>query len=108
MIEEELEYNEVMDYMLNLDKVHPPKPNDRIPDFIWNALWRKLGKFYRDLAMFSLPENYRRKIDRHQPWSAADQVRMEKWAQRVKFFHRYTPERFRYDPKGYRIMKSRS
>ena len=106
MIEEELEYNEVMDYMLNLDKVPPPKPSSKIPDFIWKPLWRRLGKFYRDLALFSLPENYRRKIAAYQPWTAEDQQRMEKWARRVKFFHRHTPERFWYDPKGYRIIKS--
>ena len=105
MIETELEYNEVMHYMLSLD-VHPPvKPSKNIPNFIWRHLWKWLGKMYRDFAMFALPEAYVKKIAEHQPWSEADQKRMEKRAKRIRFFFKCLPERFRYDPKGYAIMR---
>lgn len=106
MIEEELEYNEVMDYMLSLDVRPPVKPNEYIPDFIWNSLWQPLGKRYRDLAMFALPEAYVKKIAEHQPWSEADQQRMEKQAKRIKRLFNLLPERYRYDAKAYAVMKS--
>jgi len=104
MIEEELEYNEVMDYMLSLDAQPPPKPHDKIPDLVWKSLWKQLGKHYRDLAMFALPENYRKKIASHQPWSDADQQRMEKWAKRIKWFYDRLPYKYRYDRAAWRAM----
>lgn len=106
MIEQELEYNEVMGYMLSLDENPPVKPSQRIPDFLWKALWKRLGKVYRDFALFGLPVAYREKIAAHQPWTEADQKRMQKRARRIRFLFRFLPERFRYDPKGYAIMKS--
>ncbi len=105
MIEDELEYNEVMHYMLSLDEHPPVKPNDKIPDFIWKPLWKWLGKMYRDFSMFALPEAYVKKIAEHQPWTEADQKRMEKRARRIRFFFNLLPEKFRYDPKAYAVMK---
>lgn len=105
MIDEVLEYNEVMDYMLSLDVTPPVKPNAYIPDLIWKALFKRVGKFYRDLAMFTLPVNYREKIAEFQPWSQEDEQRIQKWAARFKWMYYHAPQRARYNPKGYRIMK---
>ncbi len=107
MIETELEYNEVMHYMLSLDEHPPVKPNKHIPDFFWKFIWKGLGKSYRDFAMYALPEAYVKKIAEHQPWSEVDQARMEKKARRIRWIFNHLPERWRYDPKGYAIMKSK-
>lgn len=105
MIETELEYNDVMDFILDVNKAPPAKPNAKIPDFVWNFLWPRVSKWYRDYIMFSLPENYRQKISAHQSWSDADQTRMLKKAKRIKFIFNCLPERFRYDPKGWAAMQ---
>ncbi|MCG8314735.1 MAG: DUF2236 domain-containing protein [Pseudomonadales bacterium] len=104
MIEESLEYNHVMDYMLSLDRQPPPKPYAAIPDFAWRSLWKKTGKQYREVILFSLPENYRRKISQHQPWSDADQQRMRRFARRFYWFYRRLPYRYRYERRAWKAM----
>ncbi len=104
MIEQELEYNEVMDFMLSLDRQPPPKPNSLLPDWLWRASWQPLGKQYRDLILFALPDNYRRKIAREQPWGADDQARMENRARRYRAFYRRIPFKYRYTRAAWHAM----
>lgn len=105
MIETELEYNDVIDFILGVDKTPPPRPNDKIPLWLWNAMMKPIGRWYREFIIFSLPENYRNKILAYQVWTDADQKRLEKRAKRIKFIFNLLPERYRYDPKAYAAMQ---
>ena len=108
-IENLLEHNDVMDWMLSLHRITPPPPPGfaRLPDPLWRALWRPVGSFNRRLVLGTLPPAFRAKIaDRH-PWTPEDQRRFDRFARRVRRWVPRLPEPWRTDPDAASILRRR-
>lgn len=108
MIQAELEYNDVIDFILDVDKAAPENPLKYLPEFVWQLIWKPLSRITRDYVMYALPPKYREKISEHQAWSELDQKRMAKKAKRIRFIFKYLPEKFSFDPKGYAAMTAKA
>jgi len=97
MIETELEYGPVVEFMLRNNTTPPAPPALRnAPAWVWKQLWKPLGRASRALTLGSLPPAYRSKIAAHAPWTEQD----ERTAERFRSFVRATvprlPQRLRY------------
>lgn len=104
MIETELEYTPIVDYLLKSGA--PPRPAvlHHLPKSLWQLLWKPLGTASRKLILSSLPASYRQKIAAHQPWSNDDERSMERFRQLVRATIPHLPERLRIIPPARRAM----
>ena len=95
MIETELEYTEVVAFMLKDTTPPPPPLLAHLPAALWRQLWRPLGRMSRTLTLASLPPSYRRKIAAHQPWTEADERTQERFRAFVRSTVPLLPKRLR-------------
>jgi uncharacterized protein (DUF2236 family) len=95
MIEHELEYTKVVDFMLR--DTTPPRPPAlaRMPKALWKQTWKPLGKLSRSLTLASLPPSYRKKIAAHHPWTERDERSQERFRAFVRTVVPRLPERLR-------------
>jgi uncharacterized protein (DUF2236 family) len=96
MIETELEYTPIVEFMLRNSRPPRPPALAKLPEWIWKQAWKPLGKLSHTLVLASLPPAYRAKIAAHQPWTE----REERAQRRLRAFVRNTvpllPRRLRF------------
>jgi len=96
MIETELEYTEVVRFMLR--NTTPPRPPAlaKVPEWLWKQAWKPLGTLSRTLTLASLPPAYRAKIAEHQPWTERDERIQRRFRAVVRNVVPRLPKRLRY------------
>jgi len=109
-IERTLEYNDVMGWILGLERAAPPRPPNlaRVPDVVWPHLWKPIGRIQTKLILGTLPPRFREKIAEHHPWTERDQRRFDRWARRLRTTLSRLPERWRYDAEAWAILSGRA
>jgi uncharacterized protein (DUF2236 family) len=95
MIQTELEYTPVVEFMLRNEQPPAPPPLKNVP-WLWKQLWKPLGKASRALTLASLPPSYRAKIAAHQPWTEADERTQARFQAFVRNTVPLLPERLRF------------
>jgi len=101
MIADTLEYNDVIDSILNL-QAPAPDHFQWLPDIVWRGLWSPVASLNRRLTLATLPPAFRTKISTHHPWTRKDEKWIENFSRRVRAVVSRLPERLRYTPMGYR------
>jgi len=104
-IEKTLEYNPVMDWILRGERVPRPPNLAWLPERAWSLVWRPLARLQRQLILGTLPPAFRAKIAAQQPWTARDQRRFDRFARFVRRAVPRLPERRRYDPEAWSILR---
>jgi len=94
-IDETLEYNEAVDYILRADALAKPKFLSTVSDEAWARIWKPLGAATRKVTMSALHPAFRRKIRHHQPWTARDEAEMRRFQRLVRATVPRLPERLR-------------
>lgn len=104
MIEHELEYTPVVDYLLKGGA--PPRPDllHHLPKTVWKQAWKPLGAASRALILGSLPPAYRHKIAAHHPWTDEDERRLDRFRRLVRATVPRLPERIRISAPARRAM----
>lgn len=95
MIENELEYTEVVRFMLANGTPPRPPALKKMPEAVWKQVWKPLGTLSRTLTIAALPPAYRAKISAEVPWTAADERRQERFRSVVRAVVPRLPERLR-------------
>lgn len=104
MIETELEYTEVVRFMLS--GATPPRPPAlaKLPEALWKRAWKPLGALQRTLTIATLPPAYRTKIAAHVPWTEADERRQERFRAVVRTVAPRLPARLRITKPARAVM----
>lgn len=104
MIETELEYTPVVEFMLR--NTTPPRPPAlaKMPEWLWTQAWKPLGTLSRTLTLASLPPSYRTKIAAHQPWTERDERAQRRWRAFVRNTVPLLPERLRFTSRARSAM----
>jgi uncharacterized protein (DUF2236 family) len=96
MIETELEYTKVVEFMLSATTPPRPPALARMPQWAWKRAWRPLGELQRTLTLASLPPSYRAKIAAHHPWTEGDERRQRRLRAFVRRAVPLLPRRVRF------------
>lgn len=107
MMETTLEYNDAIDYVLHLDRHTPPAPPAlaKIPEKMWQHLWRPIGKHSHLMTTGSLPEAYRSKFGSEIPWNRPHQKQFETHRKRIKRLFSLLPKQWRLMPQARQMMR---
>ena len=106
MMRTTLEYNDAIHYILSLDEQTPapPPPLANWPHWLWQGLWKPVGRFGTLLTIGSLPAGYRKKFAREIPWRDSDAVRFERDTRRIRNLLNPLPLRLKLMPQAYRRL----
>lgn len=96
MIETELEYTEVVRFMLSKSTPPPPPALRYLPQWAWRGAWQPLGKLSRTLTIASLPPAYRAKHAADIPWTEEDERTQARFRSVVRAVVPRLPERLRF------------
>lgn len=106
MIETTLEYNKVVDTILNMT---PPAPETlgRLPKPLWSLLTGPAGRLHRLLTLSTLPPAYAEKIRQHATLTAKEEKQARRMHGIIRAAVPRLPERLRYTRAAWRARHPR-
>lgn len=104
MVENRLENTDTARYLLevSLSRVKKPAQLVLMPDWLWNRLYRQLGKSAKLTTYATLPPALRRKLHVH--WTGRLARRFERKRRAIRNLAKLVPPKVRYLPPAYLVV----